>query len=80
MLGDETLYIGQTAAGEMRPGDAEMVQKLGEARLDRRVPDGTDGGCYGCSPYSAIGTTNARSTLNPRFGTRREVWPPYGCP
>jgi len=29
-----------------------MVQKLGEARLDRRVPDGTDGGCYGRSPYS----------------------------
>ena len=51
MLGDEALHIGQTAAGKMRPGDAEMVQKLGEARLDRRVPDGTDGGCYGRSPY-----------------------------
>ena len=52
MLGDETLHIGQTAAGKMRPGDAEMVQELGEAGLDRRVPDGTDGGCYGRSPYS----------------------------
>ena len=60
MLGDETLYIGQTAAGKMRPGDAEMVQELGEARLDRRVPDRTDGGCYGRSPYSGIGTNNAR--------------------
>ena len=60
MLGDETLYIGQTAAGKMCPGDAEMVQKLGEARLDRRVPDGTDGGCYGRSPYSWIGTNNTR--------------------
>ena len=28
MPGDETLYIGQTAAGKMRPGDAEMVQEL----------------------------------------------------
>src|SRR6516165_10628231 len=60
MLGDEALHIGQTAAGKMRPGDAEMVQELGEARLDRRVPDGTDGGCYGRSPYSGIGTNNAR--------------------
>ena len=39
----------------MRPGDAEMVQELGEAGLDRRVPDGTDGGCYGRSPYFGIG-------------------------
>ena len=52
MLSDEALHIGQTAAGKMRPGDAEMVQELGEAGLDRRVPDGTDGGCYGRSPYS----------------------------
>jgi len=57
MLGDETLYIGQTAAGKMRPGDAKMVQELGQARLDRRVLDGTDGGSYGRSPYSGIGTT-----------------------
>ncbi len=63
MLGDETLHIGQTAAGKMRPGDAEMVQELGEAGLDRKVPDGTDGGCYGRSPYSEIGTNNAPSGI-----------------
>ena len=55
MLGDETLYIGQTAAGKMHPGDAEMVQELGETRLDRRVPDGTDGGCYGRPPLTRVG-------------------------
>ena len=50
MLGDEALYIGQTAAGKMRPGDAEMVQELGEARLDRRILDECGGGCYGRAP------------------------------
>jgi len=50
MLGNETLYIGQTAAGEMRTADSEMVQKLGEARLDRSILDGRGGGCYGRSP------------------------------
>jgi hypothetical protein len=49
IFGDETLHVGQTAAGKMRPGDAEMIQKLREACLDRRMLDGC-GGCYDRSP------------------------------
>jgi hypothetical protein len=48
----------------MRPGDAEMVEEPGEARLDRRVPDRTDGGRYGRSPYFEIGTNNARENAS----------------
>ena len=73
MLGDETLYIGHTAAGKMRPGDAEMVQELGEARLGRMVPDGTDGGCYGRSPYSGIGTNNAWIGIQDRSSSLRRA-------
>ena len=40
IFGDETLHIGRTAASKMRPGDAEMIQKLRETRLDLRMLDG----------------------------------------
>jgi hypothetical protein len=80
MLSDETLHIGQTAAGKMRPGDAEMVQELGEAGLDRRVPDGTDGGCYGRSPYSGIGTNNAPSGIQDRSCSLRPQCPAVTAP
>jgi hypothetical protein len=66
IFGDEILHIGQTTAGKMRPGDAEVVQKLCEARLDRRIVDGYGGGCYGRSPYSGDRKNNAPRGIRDR--------------
>ena len=79
IFGDETLDVGQTAAGKMRPGDAEMIQKLREACLDRRVPDGTDDSCDGRSPYFGIGTNNARLAFGTAVARFIQVRPVARC-
>jgi hypothetical protein len=45
----ETLQIGRAASGKMRGCDPEIVEKLGEAGLDRAVFLGFADGCYGRS-------------------------------
>ena len=61
----EVLQIGETTTSEMRPGDALMVQKLGEADLNRRSFGGVGDSCYGHSYFARIGINNAP----PPFGT-----------
>ena len=50
----ETLQIARTAPGKMRTGDPEMVEKLGEAGLDRAVLPGLADGCDGRSSASYL--------------------------
>jgi hypothetical protein len=62
MSGCEPLKIGRTAPGEMRARDAEMVEKLGQAVLDRAVRFGFSGGCYCRFPL-------VFASMAPRAGT-----------
>jgi hypothetical protein len=65
MSGGETLQIGRAAPGKMRPGDPEMVEKLGEAGRNRtvllRLSNGCDGRSPALSPASSRRHTVSRS-------------------
>jgi hypothetical protein len=67
MLGDEALQIGEATASKMRLGNAEMVQKFGEAGLYWRALGRVGKSCYGRSPLVAwIGSKMRRAAIRDR--------------